>query len=140
MSTARWELFPHQADMGIRGIGTTRDEAFQQAAMALTATVLDPDTLEPTTPVEISCEAPDDELLLVAWLNELVYAMATRRLLFSRFEVHLDGRQLRAKAWGESIDVLRHQPAVEVKGATLTCVRVEQEPSGDWIAQCVVDV
>ena len=90
--------------------------------------------------MEIACEAPDDELLLVDWLNAVVYEMATRKLLFGRFEVSLEGHRLRGRAWGEPIDVARHQPAVEVKGATLTCLRVGQEADGTWVAQCVVDV
>jgi SHS2 domain-containing protein len=66
--------------------------------------------------------------------------MATRRMLFGRFEVTLDGDTLHAKAWGEPVDIAKHQPAVEVKGATLTELQVRQGPDGTWIAQCVVDV
>ena len=140
MKTGRWEHFPHQADIGVRGIGLSREEAFEQAALALTAVILDPPELAAAEVVEVTCEAPDDELLLVDWLNALVYQMATRRLLFGRFEVHIDGHRLHAKAWGEPINVARHQPAVEVKGATLTSLRVGQEAGGTWVAQCVVDV
>jgi tRNA nucleotidyltransferase (CCA-adding enzyme) len=140
MSGKRWEHFAHDADIGIRGIGATKEEAFEQAALGLTAVITDPQAVEGREQVAITCEAPDDELLLVDWLNALVYEMATRQLLFSRFKVHLDGHRLRARAGGEKIDVVRHQPAVEVKGATLTCLRVGQEPDGSWLAQCVVDV
>ncbi len=136
----RWEHFPHEADIGVRGIGRSKDEAFEQAAMALTAVICDPHMLAAQELIEISCEAPDDELLLVDWLNALVYHMATRHLLFGRFEVHTAEHRLKAKAWGEPIDVVRHEPAVEVKGATLTDLRVRQQPDGAWIAQCVVDV
>jgi SHS2 domain-containing protein len=66
--------------------------------------------------------------------------MATRHLLFSRFEVRLNGQRLTARAWGEKVDVAKHEPAVEIKGATLTSVRVEQHVDGHWVAQCVVDV
>jgi tRNA nucleotidyltransferase (CCA-adding enzyme) len=140
MIEKRWEHFAHDADIGVRGIGATNEEAFEQAALALTAVITDPATLAPLEVVPISCEAPDRELLLVDWLNALVYEMATRRMLFGRFEVRLDDHTMRARACGEKIDVVRHQPAVEVKGATLTCLRVGQEPDGAWIAQCVVDV
>ncbi len=136
----RWEHFPHDADIGVRGVGPSKKDAFEQAALALTAVITDPQALRPREPVEIACEAPDDELLLVEWLDALVYEMATRKLLFGRFEVRLDGHRLQARAWGEPIDVARHQPAVEVKGATLTCLRVGQEPGGAWVAQTVVDV
>jgi tRNA nucleotidyltransferase (CCA-adding enzyme) len=140
METGRWEHFPHQADIGVRGIGASKAEAFEQAALALTAVVTDPQVLSAGEKVEITCEAPDDELLLVDWLNALVYEMATRKLLIGRVEVRLAGHRLEGRAWGEKIDVARHQPAVEVKGATLTCLRVGQEAGGAWVAQCVVDV
>lgn len=135
-----WDHFPHDADMGVRGIGLSKEEAFEQAAMALTAVITNPHRVAPHEMVEVSCEAPDDELLLVDWLNALVYEMATRRMLFSRFKVHICGGTLQGNAWGEAVDIARHQPAVEVKGATYTELRVAQELSGDWCAQCVVDV
>ena len=140
MPRRHWEHFPHEADIGIRGIGASKEEAFEQAALALTAVVTDPRAVVPKDIVEMTCEAPDDELLFVDWLNALVYEMATRHMLFSRFEVHLNEEQLRARAWGEVVDVARHQPAVEVKGATYTELVVKQDPSGAWLAQCVVDV
>ncbi len=136
----RWEHFPHGADIGVRGIGASKEEAFEQAALALTAVMTDPHTVAPNEAVEVSCEAPDDEMLLVDWLNGLIYEMATRRLLFSRFAVHIVGSSLQATAWGEAIDVSRHQPAVEVKGATYTALVVKQDANGAWLAQCVVDV
>jgi len=136
---ARWEHFAHAADMGVRGIGATKHEAFEQAALALTAVITDPAAVAPKAAIAIECEAPDDELLFVDWLNALVYEMATRHWLFGRFEVRLDGRRLQARAWGEPTDIARHQPAVEVKGATYTALRVAKE-NDVWVAQCVVDV
>jgi len=135
-----WTHFPHQADMGVRGVGPTREAAFEQAALAMTAVITDPARVAPDTAVAICCEAPDDELLLVDWLNALILEMAARHMLFSRFEVSLDGQRLSATAWGEPIDLDRHQPAVEVKGATYTELKVGRTESGEWQAQCVVDV
>jgi len=136
----RWEHFPHVADMGVRGYGATVEEAFAQAARALTAVVCDLAQIQMTTPVEIRCEAPDIESLLVDWLNGLVYEMAVRQMVFSRFDVRIDGTALQATSWGERVDRERHRPAVEVKGATYTELKVYRDQSGVWIAQCVVDV
>ena len=61
-------------------------------------------------------------------------------MLFSRFRVGFDGTRLTAEAWGEKTDLTRHHPAVEVKGATYTTLRVGQEEDGTWMAQTVVDV
>jgi SHS2 domain-containing protein len=97
---SRWEHFPHGADIGVRGIGATKADAFAQAALAVTAIMTDPATVTPEEMVPITCEAPDDELLLVDWLNAVIYEMVTRRMLFSRFVVLLHGSSLSAEAWG----------------------------------------
>ena len=135
-----WEHFPHEADTGVRGIGSTKEEAFEGAGLALTAVITDPASVSPMQAVPIVCEAPDEELLLVDWLNALVYEMATRNMLFSLFTVRFNDHSLHATAWGEPIEVARHQPAVEVKGATYTELTVKRDEQGRWIAQCVVDV
>ncbi len=135
-----WEHFPHQADMGVRGIGPTLAAAFEQAALAMTAVVTDPAQVAAAQAVEIACEAPDDELLLVDWLNALILEMAARAMLFGRFDVSLMGHCLHATAWGEAVDRAKHQPAVEIKGATYTELKVERSEAGQWVAQCVVDV
>ena len=66
--------------------------------------------------------------------------MATRRMLFSRFDISIEGDELNATAWGEPVDITRHQPAVEPKGATYTALEVRQSADGRWLAQCVIDV
>ena len=136
----RWEHFSHMADMGVRGIGRDCSEAFAQAAVAMVAILCDPATIRPERAVTIRCEAPDTESLLVDWLNALIYEMAVRRMLFSRFEVRVNADGLKATAWGEAIDRARHRPAVEVKGATYTALKVAPDAGGAWLAQCVVDV
>ena len=136
----RWEHFPHEADIGVRGIGPDTASAFGQAAIAMTAVITEPQCVQPQTPVEIACQAPDAEFLLYDWLNALVYEMATRRMLFSQFSIDIAGTQLRAHAWGERVDLARHQPRVEVKGATFTELRVYRGRDGLWRAQCILDV
>ena len=135
-----WEHFSHDADIGVRGRGATLARAFEEAAVGLTAVVTDPRRVRPTTRVDVRCEAPDAEILFVDWLNALIYEMATRNMLFARFAVTIDGNALSATAWGEPLDRTRHQPAVEVKGATLTSLAVGKGSDGSWEAQCVVDV
>lgn len=136
---AHWEHFDHGADIGVRGIGASKAEAFEQVALALTAVITDPLCVAARMTVAIQCEAPDDELLLVDWLNALIYEMAVRHMVFGRFHVELAGHRLHADVWGEPVSVPRHHPAVEVKGATLTSLRVVPVEGG-WLAQTVVDV
>lgn len=140
MVSSRWETFPHVADMGVRGIGPTREAAFEQAALALCSLTTDLESVETETDVEIACDGTDDEVLLVEWLNAIVFEMACRRMVFARFEVAFHDGRLQGRAWGERVDSVKHAPGVEVKGATFTELSVRRGEDGGWQAQCVVDV
>jgi SHS2 domain-containing protein len=135
-----WEHFPHDADIGICGRGQTLEQAFEQAALALTRIVTDAE-VRLLHRCEVACEAPDLGLLLVEWLNAVVFEMAVRRMLFGRFAVRIEaGTKLNGTLWGEPIDIARHAPACEPKGATCTALRVVREADGEWTATCIVDV
>src|SRR5512143_3861612 len=98
-----WEQFPHDADVGLRGFGPSLEVAFEQAALALTGIVTDAE-IAATTKVEVSCEAPDVELLLVEWLNAIIYEMAVRNMVFGRFKVTIADTRLWGTLWGEPVD------------------------------------
>ncbi len=138
--TPGWAHFRHGADIGVRGFGNTLAQAFAHAAVAMTAVITEPERVRAIKQVSIRAHAPDPETLLVDFLNALVLEMATRDMLFSRFDVHATATRLDAIAWGEPVDVPRHEPAVEIKGATFTELQVSRGADGLWCAQCVVDV
>ncbi len=143
MGGQEWEHFEHKADIGVRGFGETPAQAFAGAALALTAVVTDPSGVEAREKVEFELDRDDDgdlELLLVDFLNAVIYEMALRKMLFSRFEIRIDDDKLHAVLWGEPVDRQKHAPAVEVKGATYTELKVSEARPGRWVAQCVLDV
>jgi SHS2 domain-containing protein len=135
----KWEHFPHDADVGLRGWGATPAEAFEQAAHALSA-IITLAEVKPKVAVRLSCEAPDLELLFVEWLNAIIYEMAVRNMLFGRFAVRIENNRLEGTLWGEPVDVERHAPACEPKGATYTALKVAKDADGRWSAACIVDV
>lgn len=135
-----WEHFDHGADIGVRGFGRTEATAFEQAALALTAVVTDPGSVRAVDRVDFDCEAPDAELLFVHWLNAVISQMALQRMLFASYQVQIHGHRLKGHALGEAVSAPRHGPAVEIKGATVTALRVARLPGGGWVAQTVVDV
>ena len=134
------EHFEHQADMGVRGVGRTCEEAFEQAALALTAVVVPIESIAVRDTFLVECSAEELELLLLDWLSAVVYQMAARKMIFSRFKVRIRGTRLQGELGGEALDVVRHQPGVEVKAATATALRVVERSDGTWLAQCIVDV
>ncbi len=135
-----WEHFHHQADIGIRGIGESLEQAFEEGATALMAVIGSPETIEAKEAITIQCEADEKDLLFADWINALIYEMDVRKMLFGRFEVHIDNYQLEAKVWGEKADPDKHEFAVEVKAATFMELKVTENDRHQWVAQCVVDV
>lgn len=140
MQEPNWSHFEHDADIGLHATAACREGLFEAMGEALTAVVTDPASVRLERQIEIHCEARDDELLLVDWLNALIYEMATRRMVFGKWRVALDGSKLDALVEGEAVNRARHHPVVEVKGATYTALSVEQDASGNWSGRCIVDV
>ena len=139
MGDSHWEHFEHKADIGVRGYGSTMAEAFEQAALAMTSVITDLSLVEPLVSISIECRDDDDDALLFDWLNALIYEMATRKMLFCSYEVTIADGRLDARVAGEAIDIDRHQPSGEVKGATYTELAVTKKDR-HWLAQCVIDV
>lgn len=140
MAARQWEHFEHAADIGLSAVADTRPDLFEAMGEALTALITEPGNVRTEQSVAICCEAPDDALLLADWINALVYEMATRRMLFGAWDVSLENHSLNATVSGERVDRKRHQPVVEVKGATFTELAVEQDDKGSWRGRCIVDV
>ena len=135
----QYETFEHEADIGVRGYGNSIEAAFESAAQALYSVIVNVQSVRQKEKRTISVSAADQELLLVEWLNALLSLSGIERIVFSRFEVRISGTTLEGTAWGEQLDSNRHEPGVEVKGATYHMLSVRRE-GGQYLAQCVVDV
>ena len=133
-----YEYFAHDADVGIVGRGATLEEAFESAAAATFAIVADPALVREALEADVSFSEGDVELALVRWLNALLASAREQRAVYRRFALTRRQDRWQGRAWGEAWrdDLAR---GVEVKGATLTMLRVEQTAAG-WEAACVVDV
>ncbi|RKH38306.1 archease [Corallococcus llansteffanensis] len=134
-----WEHFTRDEQLGVRGVGRSMEQAFEMAALGLSALVTDPRSVEAHEELEVSCQSVDHDELLAEWLREVVGAMAGRRLRFQCFAVRLDGLNLFGHGFGERAGAERHGLDVAVTGASLTSVSVRQGPGGVWTAEALVD-
>ena len=122
-----FELIDHTADIGVVAYGTGLAQAFANAARALFSLIAEPDTVSERMSRDIELNAPDEESLLVAWLNELIFLFDTEHLLFKRFDITLPGDGcLRARGYGEKVDISRHSLKTGVKAATYHMLSVER--------------
>lgn len=126
-----FEILEHTADIGLRAWGATLQEAFENAATALSAIVVELDDIEPRIAYPIAASGDDDQSLLVNWLNEALYYLDARRIVLRRFRIeHFGDGRVAGQAWGEPRDPVKHRPKVIVKGVTYHQLKIEQRPDG----------
>ena len=136
---ARFELFDHTADVGIVAHGSNLEEAYANAAYGMFSLIADLKEVHENIQRDIDVQSLDQESLVVAWLNELLYIFDVEHIIFSRFEIiELSESRLRAKAYGEKIDVSRHQLKTEVKAATYHSLKLEKE--NGFKIQVILDI
>lgn len=135
----KWEHFTHDADIGIRGMGSTPAKAFEMAALALTAIVVDPSLVKQEILLHLEQEEQNMEFLFYEWINQIIYNMSAKKMLFGGFDITLTDTKFTATLKGQETQKLQHDLGVEVKGATFTELEIH-EKEGVWVAQCVVDV
>ncbi len=140
MKNYGWSHFDHRADMGIEGRGPSMAMAFSQAGLALNAVISDLGSVKPVTVRNLYCRDDNPEMLFFDFINELIYLIAQENMIFSEIKAAINGPELEAELRGETIDPLRHDPSVEIKGASFSELSVKKNRSGQWVARCVVDV
>lgn len=131
--------FSEGPELNIQAEGPTLGAAFAEAALAMIALVADPAAIRLEETIEINCDAPSAEQLLVKWLDAVVSEMNARGMIFGAFKIDTDGFQLNAEASGEHVPQERQVPSIKLKGATLKGLAVSEDLEDEWRVQCVVD-
>jgi SHS2 domain-containing protein len=136
-----FEVIDHTADVGVVAYGADLSQAFANAGRALFSLIVEPESVRETLSRDIEVRAPDEESLLVEWLNELIYLFDTENILFRRFEVsELDSGRLRARGYGEKVDSSRHQLKTGVKAATYHMLSVSRDEDGGYRVRVIFDI
>jgi SHS2 domain-containing protein len=132
------------ADVAIEAWGTTLEELFISAAAALLATMTAaPEQVLRREGRAFRLEHAELDLLLLLFLEELIFCKDARRLLLHADRVEIAEREglfhLEARVSGEQIDAGRHSLLVDVKAVTLHRLQL-QFGDGLWRAVVVLDV
>jgi len=139
----RFEWVEHPSDIGFRAYGRDLDEAFGNAALALSEVMVDTDKVEPREETEVEIEAEDEKALLYDWLDRLIYLHDSENKVFSKFVVRISkaqgGFKLSARIWGEVFESARHPGRTAVKAMTYHMMEIGQA-SGKCYVQAVVDI
>jgi SHS2 domain-containing protein len=113
--------------VGIIAYGADVSQAFANAARALFSLITELDDVEEILHRDTELVAPDQENLLVEWLNELIYLFDTENIVFKRFDItKLNNTQLKARSYGEKVDSSKHRLKTGVKAATYHMLKVDK--------------
>ena len=122
-----FEIIDHTADVGIRAYGVNIGQAFANAARALFSLITELDNINEVLHRDIEVAAPDQESLLVKWLNELIYLFDAESIIFRSFDItQLNNTQLKARSYGEKVDNSRHKLKTGVKAATYHMLKIDK--------------
>jgi SHS2 domain-containing protein len=136
-----FEHFEHRADIGVKGIGKTLAEAFEETGKAMFEVMTNIKKIKPKQKIEFEVTAENEAELLVEFLNRALGEADAEQIFLSKFKVTIstDGMlMLSAVAWGSPI-TSKTEVRTEVKAATLSQVKVEKKGK-NFVAQCIVDV
>ncbi|GAP10133.1 uncharacterized conserved protein [Bellilinea caldifistulae] len=103
MNKAGFEELQHTADWALRVWAPDRAELFRQAAMGMNTLMGLKLEGQPIRRVDLQLTAEDDESLLVAFLNEILFYLEIDRIGFEDFPLKLNGNRLDAELWGKPI-------------------------------------
>ncbi len=122
-----FEIVNHTADVGIVAYGADISQAFANAARALFSLITELDDVAEVLHRDTELTAPDEESLLVEWLNELIYLFDVENIIFKRFDItQLNNTQLKARSYGEKVDNSKHKLKTGVKAATYHMLKVDK--------------
>jgi len=126
-----FEIINHTADVGIIAYGADMNETFANAAKALFSLITELDDVEEAIHRDIELTAPDQESLLVGWLNELIYLFDAENIIFKRFDVtQLSQTHLKARSYGHKVDSSKHKLKTGVKAATYHMLKIDKSNGG----------
>lgn len=127
----KFEFFDVTADAGFWAYGSTMEESFENAGLAMFEVMTDTKLIKNEEKKEINIKSEDLVSLLYDWLEELLFLHDVEFMVFSRFKVVItpsnDGYLLHGEIWGEKIDHSRHERRGEVKAVTFHLMEVIKE-------------
>ncbi|MCG9128405.1 archease [Candidatus Poribacteria bacterium] len=141
MDNQTFEYLEHTADAGMRVWGDSLESLFTNAALGLFEMMVVIGSIDNTISIDIEVSADSIEMLLVAWLDELIYQHEVEEVFFNNTEILcINSEKLSARAYGEPTNFDKHIVYTEIKAVTLHQLYVYKKESGLWEAQVIFDL
>ena len=135
-----YEEFEHVADVGLRVRGRTLQELFVNAGRGMAELMLNPERVTPRATRKVQVEGDDAEMLLVAWLSEILFAFDADRFSPASVEVESLGEgRVKGRVRGERFREWRHEVRNVIKAVTYQNLKIENS-GGEYRVEIIFDV
>jgi len=139
-----FKFLQHMGDALIEAYGSTLEEAFENAALAMFEVMTNTSKVTPSIEEVIEVEGFDLESLLYNWLENLLVMFDVNARVYSKFKVEkitrtAEGFNLKARVWGEDYNSDKHEQRVGVKAVTYHMMSIE-EKGGMWTLRFLLDL
>ncbi|MCS5527995.1 MAG: archease [Nitrosopumilus sp.] len=127
-----YRFLDHATDAIIEVEGEDLKEAFAVTADAVINLTLDQDKVEEKQTKEFVAQGKDLHYLLFSWLEEIPFILITEGFAIKRIEFDIEKKdiyKINAKAFGENLDLKKHNFKVEIKAPTFHDMEIRNEDS-----------
>lgn len=125
-----YKFLDHATDAIIEVTAKNLKEAFSVTADAVIDLTLDQNKVEEKDQKVFSAKGKDLRYLLFSWLEEIPFILITEGFAISRIEFDIiqnEEYKINAIAYGEPLDVKKHNFKVEIKAPTFYDMEIRQE-------------
>ena len=125
-----YKFLDHATDAIIEINAKDLKEAFSVAADAVINLTLDQDKVEENESKKFVAKGKDLYYLLFSWLEEIPFILITEGFAIKRIEFNIeknDVYMINAKAFGETLDLKKHNFKVEIKAPTFYDMVIKNE-------------
>jgi SHS2 domain-containing protein len=125
-----YRFLDHATDAIIEVEAKDLKEAFAVTADAVINLTLDQDKVEEKQTKEFLAQGKDLHYLLFSWLEEIPFILITEGFAIKRIEFDIEKKdiyKINAKAFGENLDLKKHNFKVEIKAPTFYDMEIRNE-------------
>jgi len=136
-----YKFLDHATDAIIEVTAKDLKEAFSVAADAEINLTLNQDKVEEKKQRKFSASGKDVRYLLFSWLEEIPFLLITAGFAIKKIEFDIienNGYTINAVAFGEPLDVKKHNFKVEIKAPTFYDMEIKQD--GDVYMRFLLDL
>ena len=133
----KYKFLEHRADAKFQAFGKSLEEAFSNAALAMTSVMTDPIKIKSKIKHKISVKGEDKKALLYNFLEQLLILLDTEKFLLHKIRnIKINDNKLTAELIGDKFNN-QYDIIINIKAVTYNDMFIKEKP---FIVQVVVDI